>query len=102
MSTKLGKSAAPPNAGKGRVPGIPNKTTQLLKEAILRAAELTGSDRQGKAGLTGYCRFLAETEPKAFAQLLGKVLPLQVTGDGGAPLQVVIKQFTLGDDRAPE
>jgi hypothetical protein len=28
----------------------------------------------------GYCTFLAKDEPKAFAQSLGKVLPLQITG----------------------
>ena len=36
----------PPNAGKGRKAGVPNKTTALLKDAILRAAEGAG----GKAG----------------------------------------------------
>jgi len=84
-------NAKPPAAGKGRVKGTPNKTTMLLKEAILQAAELTGSDRQGKQGLVGYCRFLAENEPKAFAGLMGKVLPTQVTGEDGAPINLIVK-----------
>lgn len=68
----------------GRSKGTPNKTTALLKEAIIRAAEAVGEDMQGKGKLTGYCKFLAKAEPKAFAQLLGKVLPMQVTGPDGA------------------
>jgi len=83
MTSKVVKSAAPPNAGKGRVKGVPNKTTALLKEAIIKAAEQVGSDGQGKGSLVGYCVFLARNQPKAFASLLGRVLPLQVTGPDG-------------------
>lgn len=64
----------------GRKAGTPNKTTALLKEAIIKAAEQVGSDGEGKDALTGYCVFLAKTEPKAFAALLGRVLPMQVSG----------------------
>lgn len=77
--------AAAMGAGPGRPKGVPNKTTTALKEAILDAAVGVGEDGGGKGGLTGYLRVLARSEPKAFAGLLGKVLPLQVTGaDGGA------------------
>jgi len=82
----------------GRAKGTPNKTTALLKEAIIKAAEATGEDGKGNGSLTGYCKFLATNEPKAFAQLLGKVLPMQVTGEDGGALQVVVKQFRLADD----
>ena len=70
-------------AGPGRPKGSPNKTTALLKEAILAAAEQVGSDGSGKGKLTGYCVFLAKNEPKAFAALLGRVLPMQLTGPDG-------------------
>lgn len=86
------------NPGPGRPKGAQNKTTALLKEAILKAAEAAGKDMNGKGGVVGYCTFLATQEPKAFAQLLGKVLPMQVTGDDGGPVQIVLKQFTLADD----
>lgn len=89
LSTKVVKNAAPPNAGKGRVKGTPNKTTALLKEAIIKAAEAVGEDGNGKGALTGYCTFLAASEPKAFAGLLGKVLPLQLAGDPDNPLRLV-------------
>jgi len=92
MTNKQVKTAAkPPAAGKGRVKGTPNKTTALLKDAIIRAAEAAGEDKSGKDGLIGYCTFLAKEEPKAFAQLLGKVLPMQVTGEDGGAVQVVFK-----------
>lgn len=66
--------------------GIPNKTTSALKEAILLAAETVGADGNGKDGLCGYLQTLARSEPKSFSSLLGKVLPLQVTGEGGGPV----------------
>lgn len=79
--------------GAGRPKGAKNRTTALLKEAILKAAETVGEDHKGKGKLTGYCRFLAKTEPKAFAQLLGRVLPMQVTGEDGGAVVVEIKRF---------
>lgn len=90
MSSKVLEPAVkrPPNAGKGRVKGVPNKTTTALREAILLAAEQVGGDGKGKEGTVGYLKLLAMTDPKAFSGLLGKVLPLQVTGEGGGPIQV--------------
>jgi hypothetical protein len=77
----------PPAAGKGRVKGVPNKNTKALKDAIMNAFE--------KAGGEDYLVQLATTDPRTFAALLGKVLPLQVTGDASAPLQIKV---TLGGD----
>lgn len=90
MANLIGTENAPKP---GRPKGSPNKTTALLKEAIIKAAEATGSDREGTDGLVGYCTFLAKDEPKAFAALLGKVLPMQVTGEDGGPVQVNIIRF---------
>lgn len=66
----------------GRKKGTPNKTTALLKDAIIMAAELTGNDGAGKDGLVGYCQYLAKEEPKSFATLMGRVLPMQIEGSG--------------------
>lgn len=76
----------PPNAGKGRKKGVPNKSTTALKDAILLAATEVGYDGKGGDGLLGYLKRVAAEDVKAFTSLLGKVLPLQVTGEGGAPL----------------
>lgn len=72
----------------GRKKGTPNKTTALLKDAILSAAEAVGQDGKGKLGLEGYLRHVAMTDVKAFSGLLGKVLPTQLTGEDGAPVQI--------------
>jgi len=66
------------NAGKGRPPGSPNKENKQLREMILEAL-----DRKGGAD---YLVTQAEQNPKAFLSLLGRVLPLQVTGEGGGPV----------------
>jgi hypothetical protein len=80
------KSAVkPPNAGKGRVKGTPNKTTALLKDAILKAAEGAGG---GKNGLVVYLQRQADENPGPFLALLGKVLPLQLTGANGGPIEI--------------
>lgn len=69
----------------GRVKGTPNKTTALLKDAILQAAENAG----GKGGLIGYLQQQALENPGPFMTLLGKVLPTQVSGDPENPLNVI-------------
>lgn len=76
----------------GRQKGTPNKTTALLKDAILEAATLAG----GEAGLVGYLYVQANANPQSFLPLLGKVLTMQLTGaDGGA---VEFKVSRMSDD----
>lgn len=69
----------------GRKKGTPNKTTALLKDAVLRAAENAG----GEDGMVGYLQRQADENPGPFMALLGKVLPTQVSGDGENPLETV-------------
>lgn len=78
--------AAAMGAGPGRPKGSHNKTTTTLKEAILLAAESVGQDGKGQGGLIGYLQRVAMEDVKAFASLLGRVLPLQVTGAEGRTL----------------
>ena len=66
------------NAGKGRVKGVPNKNTALLKDMILAAMEEAG----GKGGGKAYLVKQAKEQPVAFMTLVGKVLPTQVNGPG--------------------
>ena|SRR5215204_4670441 len=74
---------APEKRQRGRPIGAGNKTTALLKDAILMAAE--NADEEG---LVGYLRHQAIVNPVAFLGLLGKVLPLQMTGGTGGPLEI--------------
>lgn len=64
--------------GKGRARGQRNRTTTMLKDAILQAATLVGQDGKGKDGLVGYLKMLAVKEKSVYARLLEKVLPLQL------------------------
>lgn len=71
----------------GRPKGSANKTTALLKDAILQAAEQAGS-KIGDNGLVSYLEQQATDNPGPFMSLLGKVLPMQVTGVDGGPIEV--------------
>jgi hypothetical protein len=78
----------------GREKGSHNKTTRILKEAMLLAAaqlgDLSGIAREdlptpnietGKDELVGYLRWAGKCEPRSFLNILGKLLPLQVKVD---------------------
>jgi hypothetical protein len=92
-----GSAAKPPNAGKGRKKGVPNKTTALLKDAILKAA----ADAGGAEGLVGYLTVQATANPGPFMALLGKVLPMQVTGEDGGPIRVSTVERVIVRPEAP-
>lgn len=89
MSTDVSKvlkpAVKPPNAGKGRKKGVPNKMTKALKEMILEALD--------GAGGVEYLIEQAAANPTAFLTLVGKVLPLDVNSNhsGQIVAQVVFK-----------
>lgn len=64
----------------GRVKGVPNKVNVTIAEAILMAAERSGYDKNGKDGVDGYLKRLADDLPVVFAQLLLRVMPVQLSG----------------------
>lgn len=73
--------------GPGRPKGSQNKTTSLLKDAILKAAEKAGN-KVGSDGLVSYLEQQAEDNPGPFMSLLGKVLPMQVSGEDDGPIRI--------------
>ena len=76
-------------AGPGRKKGVPNKTTQAAKDAIAAAAEaLGGADR-----LVVWAKEDPANERVFWGTIYPKLLPLQVTGEGGVPLQVNILRY---------
>ena len=70
----------------GRKKGSINKLTASLKDAILKALE--------KAGGEEYLHRVSQSDPRTFCTLLGRVLPMQVTGENGGPLQISVVKFS--------
>lgn len=66
----------------GRKKGTPNKTTGLVKDAIVNAFVNVGGE--------AYLEEVAKRDYKSFCTLLGRVLPLQVTGQEGGPIKVIL------------
>ena len=79
-----GGGAKPGERRGGRQKGVPNKVTSELKDMVLQALE--------KAGGVEYLAKQAKQCPAAFMTLLGRVLPLQVSGVNGSPIQVTISK----------
>ena len=72
----------------GRQKGTQNKITVALKDAILQA--LDAADPEGRVG---YLTKQASENPVAFMTLVGKVLPMQITGDPAQPLTVITRRI---------
>ncbi len=72
--------------GSGRKPGVPNKFTRDIKEALIQAANAAG----GAEALVGYLKQQAAENPRAFLALLGKVIPLQIEANVGLTLEALV------------
>lgn len=68
--------------GAGRPAGVPNKISADVKAGILEAFQ--------RAGGAEYLHGIAQTDPRTFCGLLGKVLPMQLVGDPNAPVAIKI------------
>jgi hypothetical protein len=62
----------------GRQKGTPNKVNAALKDMILNALNTAGGE--------AYLVAQAHDNPGPFMTLVGKVLPMQVTGADGGPI----------------
>ena len=72
----------PPARGRGRPKGALNKTTKQAKEAIALAAEgLGGAER-----LEEWAREDEKNEAAFWTTIYPKLLPLQISGEGGGPV----------------
>lgn len=83
-------TTAPKNTGKfgkgnpGKPKGALSKTTRTAKEAIAIAAEKLG----GAERLVAWAQEDPLNERAFWSSIYPKLLPLQVTGEGGGPLQI--------------
>lgn len=64
----------------GAKKGTKQLMTRRIRDALINAAELVGSDNKGKDGLTGYLAWLARQEPAVYGRLLEKLMPMQIDG----------------------
>lgn len=73
--SKVLKSAVrrPPNAGKGRIKGTPNKVTGDVRRAIFEAFDQLGG--------VGYLIRVGEDDPRTFLALLSRVLPAEIKAE---------------------
>lgn len=88
-NSKKGTATArkpPPNAGKGRPKGSVNKTTLAAKEAISLAAERLG----GVERLVAWAQEDPTNEKVFWGTIYPKLLPVQISGEGGGPVQLVL------------
>lgn len=95
--SKKGADAAkrtPPNAGKGRPKGALNKTTTAAKDAIAKAAEELG----GAERLVAWAKEDPSNERVFWGTIYPKLLPLQVSGEGGGPVITRVLLAALDDD----
>ena len=79
-------------AGPGRPKGVPNKATALIKDAIIMAATNAGG-----GDMAVYLENQARDNPGPFMALLGKVLPMQITGVDGGPVQITRIEIVAPD-----
>lgn len=78
--------------GGGSRKGRPNKTTGAIKDMITKALDGVGG--------VAYLKRQAEANPAAFMTLVGKVLPLQLTGEDGGPIKVSRIERVIVDPKA--
>lgn len=80
----------------GKPKGATHKTTRLAKEAIALAAEkLGGVDR-----LVEWAQSDPLNERAFWSSIYPKLLPLQVTGEGGGAVQLGISFKVVGIEKA--
>ena len=72
-----GRGGARPGAGRPK--GSLDKGHAIIRDMVSQALE--------QAGGVDYLARVAETHPGPFLGLVGKVLPIQLTGEGGGAIQ---------------
>jgi hypothetical protein len=84
---KVGENAG--NRGKGRKKGVPNKATATIKAAFLEAFQQRG-------GVPALMKW-ADDEPTEFYKLASKLIPTEVSGPDGGPVQIALQTWKFGD-----
>jgi len=89
------KGTMPPNAGKGRAPGVPNKATTAFRETIQKLLE------SNSANVSLWLKQVAAEDPAKALDLVSKLAEYaspklartEVSGMDGQPLQIQVVKF---------
>lgn len=82
--------AAGRKTGGGSRKGVPNKATKELKDMIRGALDSKGGQK--------WLIEQMDKNPVAFMTLLGKILPNELSGKGGGPIETISKILIVGID----
>jgi hypothetical protein len=91
MTNKATRTKPP---GSGRKRGTPNKLNANVKAAIEEAFQ--------RAGGVEYLVKLAKDDKRTFAMLLGKLIPMQLSGDPENPLFPPKIEIVIVDPKKPQ
>lgn len=80
------------NRGRGRPKGSVNKVTAEAKNVIAEAAAALG----GKDRLVAWAKEAPENEKAFWSTVYPKLLPLQVTGEGGGAIKITEIRLVSG------
>lgn len=86
--SKLSTGKGGKREGAGRPKGSLDKGNALIREMIVEALDNLGG--------TQYLEEVARSHPTAFVSLIGKTMPLQVTGENGNAIQQAITFKVVG------
>lgn len=89
------KGTMPPNAGKGRAPGVPNKATTAFRETIQKLLESNSEN------VSLWLKQVAAEDPAKALDLVSKLAEYaspklartEVSGTDGQPLQIQVVKF---------
>lgn len=103
QDSKVQRSAGkvmPPNAGKGRVKGVPNKATSTVREAIANLLERNGENMDSWLQMVAYGdeALKVKAQPDRALEIMAKLseyhIPklarTEVTGNDGGPLSIKV------------
>ena len=85
-----GPKPGTPRVG-GRQKGTPNKLTTLAKDAIAPAAEGLGGTKR----LIAWAKSDEQNERVFWGQIYTKLLPLQLTGEDGGPIEHKVSRIEI-------
>lgn len=87
--SKTGPGKGGHRLGAGRPKGSLDKGNALIREMIVEALE--------GAGGVQYLQDTAKSHPAAFLSLVGKVMPVQIAGEGGGPVKHSLTVEFIGE-----